>query len=420
MKKKIKNLNLLLGVFLLFSFKQGLQLNVQPTSDINFNTLDYDSSQINDVNDHFDEILDGVNPNVSYSSNYYSYDDFKSAYFDNLTYNFGMNYKGSCGYVAMGMLLSYYDTFANDNIIYDAYDVNTVSTSYDFISHRNSPGIIKDVIFGDMNHNPDEGYYLDSVEYYNKMDSYQNMSFHSKLIIKAALLGYYNFEDNVNPCGSNFNMRKDVLEYYLDSNNLKYTLNYKNDGEYNEALSEETRKYTINQIKDGHPVMLSIGRKGQSGGHVVVAYDYDETSDKIYCHMGWNARSTHATIENYGYDWYKTALTIHFDDPHSHSNNYGVSREINGSSRIYYYCYDSKQILTYDPSSFSEVITYELLNANSHIKISNLGSYSVEVHSFKPAAQNRVVCKHCGYTKSTLSGGGIVLANYNHSREDFN
>lgn len=34
-----------------------------------------------------------------------NYDSFLDLYFDNLTSNFGMNYKGSCGYVAMAMML---------------------------------------------------------------------------------------------------------------------------------------------------------------------------------------------------------------------------------------------------------------------------------------------------------------------------
>lgn len=42
---------------------------------------------------------------------------FLSAYFDYLETNFGTNDKGSCVYVSIGMLLSYYDTFLNDDII---------------------------------------------------------------------------------------------------------------------------------------------------------------------------------------------------------------------------------------------------------------------------------------------------------------
>lgn len=45
------------------------------------------------------------------------YDTYVKNYFAGLTQNFGANIKGSCGYVSLGMLLSYYDSFLDDNII---------------------------------------------------------------------------------------------------------------------------------------------------------------------------------------------------------------------------------------------------------------------------------------------------------------
>ena len=41
----------------------------------------------------------------------YQKDKFASYYFLNLQNNFGYNTHGSCGYVAVAMLLSYYDTY---------------------------------------------------------------------------------------------------------------------------------------------------------------------------------------------------------------------------------------------------------------------------------------------------------------------
>lgn len=65
----------------------------------------------------------------TYLSNISHYSNFKNHYFDNLTYNFGVNYKGSCGYVAMAMLLSYYDTYISDDIVDEQYDI--VSSGYE-------------------------------------------------------------------------------------------------------------------------------------------------------------------------------------------------------------------------------------------------------------------------------------------------
>ena len=57
-----------------------------------------------------------------------------------------MNYKGSCGYVAIGMLLSYYDTFLSDDIIPEQYDVISAGNETDMVQRRNSPGIKKDLV----------------------------------------------------------------------------------------------------------------------------------------------------------------------------------------------------------------------------------------------------------------------------------
>lgn len=51
--------------------------------------------------------------------------DFKYEYFRGLTDNFGENVFNSCGYVAIGQLLSYYDTYLDDNIIDDKYDIQS-------------------------------------------------------------------------------------------------------------------------------------------------------------------------------------------------------------------------------------------------------------------------------------------------------
>lgn len=49
------------------------------------------------------------------SDNIFNTDYFAPYYFSNLNGRFGKNVKGSCTYVAVDMLLSYYDSFWNDN-----------------------------------------------------------------------------------------------------------------------------------------------------------------------------------------------------------------------------------------------------------------------------------------------------------------
>lgn len=50
---------------------------------------------------------------LKYSSKINYYSDFKSSYFDNLTYNFGMNYKESCAENHVHTYDSYYETYSS-------------------------------------------------------------------------------------------------------------------------------------------------------------------------------------------------------------------------------------------------------------------------------------------------------------------
>lgn len=107
-----------------------------------------------------------------YSSGIAEYADFKTAYFDNLTYNFGANYKGSCGYVAIGMLLSYYDTYLDDSIITEAYDAPFIGYGSDTVERRNSLGVQKDFVCDpDEIQGPKYGFSLNSQEYFSAISS---------------------------------------------------------------------------------------------------------------------------------------------------------------------------------------------------------------------------------------------------------
>lgn len=52
-------------------------------------------------------------------------DNCAAFYFSNLSTNFGYNHYGTCGFVAMASLLSYYDSYLNDEFIEDKFEVNT-------------------------------------------------------------------------------------------------------------------------------------------------------------------------------------------------------------------------------------------------------------------------------------------------------
>lgn len=68
------------------------------------------------VDEQFEYFSINEQDSIFIESNYASY------YFFNLRENFGNNAFGTCSYVSLGMLLSFYDTYWDDSIIPEEYD----------------------------------------------------------------------------------------------------------------------------------------------------------------------------------------------------------------------------------------------------------------------------------------------------------
>ena len=93
-------------------------------------------------------------------------------YFMGLTKNFGVNTYGTCTFVALEMMLSYYDSFINDNIIPEKYDVVSKGSETDMIGRGNSPGTLFDLVAATG---------LTKYEYYNFLkNEYANTSFQDR------------------------------------------------------------------------------------------------------------------------------------------------------------------------------------------------------------------------------------------------
>lgn len=276
--------------------------------------------------------------------------DFKYEYFRGLTDNFGENVFNSCGYVAIGQLLSYYDTYLDDNIIDEKYDIQSFGDGFDMISRHNSPGVLNDPpIISLTQKSP-------SLSYLNYLKSVRDQSFQAELICQGNELGYFNTSYSIdNCCRTNFEQRMELLDYYLAPKDITYDFVYI-DSQGESSKSDEVRKFTIEQIKKGNPVLLNIGYFFKpGGGHVAIAYDYDEEKDEVYCHMGWHDGSdTHQIPESNGMPCYYGALIIDFDSSsHRHSNNYVVFDGDNSKG----YCYNNSKVKTY----YNHQHNYELV-----------------------------------------------------------
>ena len=345
----------------------------------NHNMIDTSTDVLNSA-EHYELLTEALITTEKSSIDGYS--SFLSAYYDNLTYNLGMNYKGSCGYVAIAMLLSYYDTFLNDNVIPENYDIRSVGMQTNVFERRNSPGVMRDIIANPLN--PSSaiyGYFLNARDYYSQMEALSSISLHAKLITIASARGYYNFNDNDNPAGTTFTYRLNTINDYLEDiagfiEGIDYSIDYNTSAESDYLNSSIVRNYAIQKIKAGYPVLLSIGKTTDPGGHVVIAYEYDENMDEIYTHMGWGSNKTRVTIESKGYNVYKTALILDFESNHSHSNNYGVYTLNGDTPTTTYYCHCSPSIHTHHQYDFR----YSLINNEDHKAFCSCGDYIINSH----------------------------------------
>ena len=229
-------------------------------------------------------------------------DYYSPRYFDELNNNFGNNTKGSCGYVATGMLLSFWDTYWDDSIIEENYDVRTkLSKSYiDFPVE--APGVAPE---------PFSIAYADDETYYQNIFNTQEQYFQFLLMSMGNDL--YGIEQGDYGLASS-NMLALFKHYLFEYRNFS-----KNDVEIT-STSLNVRNKAIRLIKQGIPVILFIQRDG--GAHAVIAYDYDEATDNIYCHFGWGANTTHVTFESMGYTKCYYLFALNFKNNHNHSNNF--------------------------------------------------------------------------------------------------
>lgn len=93
-------------------------------------------------------------------------DYFAPYYFKNLRGNFGYNLKGSCSYVAVDMLLSFYDSYWSDGFLPENFDGEKEVVGETVLNTTNSPGSINEKDFPEIGTSYSNAEYLDLIEDY--------------------------------------------------------------------------------------------------------------------------------------------------------------------------------------------------------------------------------------------------------------
>ena len=228
--------------------------------------------------------------------------NYSTVYFSHLNDNFPINSHGTCSYVGISMLLSFFDSYWDDEFIATDFEQTTTFSST-ITTNQNidipsfdteSPGVISE--------DWDDVSGLSLSQYQNFVLTNEENYLQSYLI----KLGYdmfdsYCFDDATNPYGMTLYEQTHLTLYYLT-----YKRNLYNSQafvtcatDYDQDALEE---YIISRLQDGVPVMINA--LTSVGYHSVVAYDYDSSNGTVYVHTGWKDTSgnalTHVSLSQLG------------------------------------------------------------------------------------------------------------------------
>ena len=231
-------------------------------------------------------------------------------YFQNLYENSPDNSRGSCAYVSLIQCLSYYDTFYNDNIIPESYEVNEISQSYSECV-ENSPGVLRRMMLGDV---------IEDIEN-NKHIDYQS---------KLMDIFYSNILDGDGSITTiSFVAYNSILDYLFPNNNVFVERLTYNDYFYDKSYDDPQVKdwcesYIKTQLDLGKPVIVGLkytnNENGDLENHAVVAYYYDE--EGIHANFGWSEEYNDVVLNEYSI--FEMVVLDVSDLPEVHSNNYKI------------------------------------------------------------------------------------------------
>ena len=318
-------------------------------------------------------------------------------YFYNLRGNYGFNSMGTCAYVALGMLFTYYDAYYNDNLVPEEYEVHGNLTTLDAYTTAVSPGS------WEIRRYPTATNYNAYVN--NMYSEYGDKSLHANLLKLGYDMGYDN--------GLSMPEVLDLLEEYLADNSSidddRWMINYVYNEKYaqkvpgeNYTYSEKLLQSVINLVNIDIPVYLALATSDFA--HAVIAYDYDENTDTLYAHFGQENTKIHYNVFE-EYDYIMGYLTLNPKDLHSHSNNYDLG---NSSNRT--------EICSCSLPNHKHSYTYKSISTTQHIKKCVCGYSTTQSHRFTQRGAGRyisyLICGDCGYMKRD-NGEIIPIQPYN-------
>lgn len=228
---------------------------------------------------------------------------YAAEYFYNLNNNFPLNSHGTCSFVAISMLLSFWDTYMNDDFVPEQYEISSFYSSESGLDlpldaqpfGSESPGVVA------ANHA--EVANLSLQDYSQHLSQHIDDDFQAYLFnLATTMFGSARFDPaDHTACGLNLNEETSLISYYLMykrglNSSVAVTLTCENEEYCN------FEEFVVSHLLDGVPVLLNTPT--DYGAHCVVAYDYERSNGRVYVHTGWKNEDgkalTHLGLEQLG------------------------------------------------------------------------------------------------------------------------
>lgn len=213
-------------------------------------------------------------------------------FFTSLWSGHGNNYDSMCGVVSAEIILNYYDTFENDKIVPEEFEIKATTNT------KNTKNLI------DFFRSPATGT--------NNRSDINGQRFVEDLVgVCTSAIGH-------TPVGNGLYTTEQIkfIKQYMDNAGVNYTMNTC-EGNWADRITNRTVSFIKNTINAGRPV-ISNGT-----GHSTVAYGYD--SDYVFVHTGWGyvAATPWSTFTTsmFDFEWDVGAIDIEVNE-HFHSDNY--------------------------------------------------------------------------------------------------
>ena len=321
--------------------------------------------------------------------------NFATYYFLQLKSNFGLNHKGTCSYIAAAMLLSYYDTYWDDNVIPSQYDqiVDSFNINNPIESNLQSPGIKpEDEIIYQKKYDlgiPPDGE-LDDATYNSIVSNNASTYFHFKLLeIGRTQLNetYGMFPWDI----------EDLLVHYL-YNERGYSPSAVTIERKGLDSQDDMKSYIIDKVTRGIPVIV-CGGYWENGlqGHSFIIYDYDAISDELYCHTGIKNGKTHVKFSTIEYTTIGGVISLNFTNEHVCSNNY-----VGKYNKEYCSCFAPPDIHPAHECRYYKEYneTYHTYACDCNPSEENLFEHNF-VYGNSQISYHEIYCSDCGYKKGT-------------------